>query len=194
MTSSEKILAGILEEAAQKADEIVKEAEEKALAAVEMQKAEAHKQAEQITAQAEKKAALVAEAGRSAAELFKRDAALACRRRLIEETLRDVVDHLNALPDREYFDFLADLIEKNRLAGEGELLLSERDLSRDRTALFKTLETCRLQPAEEPAEINGGFILRYHDILINGEWSALIHEKREMLVDQINRVLFSQAK
>ncbi len=191
MTSSEKILAGIINEAEQKAAEIAAEAEQKATALVESEKESARRQALGIQAEAEKKASMATAAGRSAAELYRRDAALACKRELIEQTLTDAVEHLNALPDEEYFDFLLGLIEKSRLEGAGEILLSARDLARERGTFDQKAAAWQLTVCSDPAEINGGFILRYHDILINGEWSALIREKREALVDRIHGILFS---
>ena len=41
------------------------------------------------------------------------------------------------------------------------------------------------------ADINGGFILKYGDIQINGELSALIYEKRDVLTDELNKALFN---
>ena len=43
-----------------------------------------------------------------------------------------------------------------------------------------------------PADISGGFILKYGDIEYNLSVSAVINDKREVLEDKINTVLFAE--
>ena len=161
MTSSEKILAGIAGEAKTEAEKITAEAEKQAAEITAAAKAEAETDAGKIRAAAEKKAELIINSGKSSAGLLKRDTALNCRRGLIEKALITVADTVNAYGDKEYFDFLLTLIKKEKLNGKGF------------------------------ADINGGFILKYGDIQINGELSALIHEKRDVLTDELNKALFN---
>lgn len=191
MTSSEKILAGIAEEAKAQADKINSDAEKQAADIIAAARKEAESEAEKIKAEAEKKADLIISSGKSSAELLKRDTALNCRRGLIEKALITVADTVNAYSDRDYFDFLLTLIKKEKLNGKGEVYLSVKDKARD-TASFKSeLETLGLTLSDNFADINGGFILKYGDIQINGELSALIHEKRDVLTDELNKALFN---
>ncbi len=190
MTSSEKILAGIAEDAGQKTADILAQAEEQ----VEKIRKEAAEKAEQeagiLIEQAEKQAALIRSSGQSAAALLKRDAALQTRRELIDQALADTVESINGYDDATYFEFLFGLIQKTRLEGKGELLLSARDLTRDKTAFAEKLAAIGCTISDEATETGGGFILKYQDILINGSFKALLHEKREELVDQVNKTLF----
>lgn len=191
MTSSEKILAGIAEESKAQADKINSDAEKQAADIIAAAKAEAETDAEKIRADAEKKAELIINSGKSSAELLKRDTALKCRRGLIEKALITVADTVNAYSDKDYFDFLLTLIKKERLNGKGEVYLSVKDKARD-TASFKSeLEALGFTLSDNFADINGGFILKYGDIQINGELSALIHEKRDVLTDELNKALFN---
>ena len=191
MTSSEKILAGIAEEAKAQADKINSDAEKQAADIIAAAREEAESEAEKIKAEAEKKAELIINSGKSSAELLKRDMALNCRRELIEKALNVVADTVNAYSDKDYFDFLLTLIKKEKLNGEGEVYLSVKDKARD-TAPFKSeLEALGLTLSDTFADINGGFILKYGDIQINGELSALIHEKRDVLTDELNKALFN---
>ncbi len=191
MTSSEKILAGIAEEAKAQADKINSDAEKQAANIIAAAREEAESEAEKIKAEAEKKAELIISSGKSSAELLKRDMALNCRRELIEKALITVADTVNAYSDKDYFDFLLTLIKKEKLNGEGEVYLSVKDKARD-TAPFKSeLEALGLTLSDIFADINGGFILKYGDIQINGELSALIHEKRDVLTDELNKALFN---
>ena len=191
MTSSEKILAGIAEESKAQADKINFDAEKQAADIIAAAREEAESEAEKIRAEAEKKAELIINSGKSSAELLKRDTALNCRRELIEKALITVADTVNAYGDKDYFDFLLTLIKKEKLNGKGEVYLSVKDKARD-TASFKSeLEALGFTLSDNFADINGGFILKYGDIQINGELSALIHEKRDVLTDELNKALFN---
>lgn len=191
MTSSEKILAGIAEEAKAQADKINSDAEKQAAEITAAAKTEAETEAEKIKADAEKKAELIINSGKSSAELLKRDTALNCRRGLIEKALITVADTVNAYGDKEYFDFLLTLIKKEKLNGKGEVYLSVKDKARDIAAFKSELSALDLTLSDTFADINGGFILKYGDIQINGELSALIHEKRDVLTDELNKALFN---
>ncbi len=191
MTSSEKILAGIAEESKAQADKINSDAEKQAADIIAAAREEAESEAEKIRAEAEKKAELIINSGKSSAELLKRDTALNCRRGLIEKALITVADTVNAYGDKDYFDFLLTLIKKEKLNGKGEVYLSVKDKARD-IAVFKSeLSALDITLSDTFADINGGFILKYGDIQINGELSALIHEKRDVLTDELNKALFN---
>ena len=191
MTSSEKILAGIAGEAKTEAEKITAEAEKQAAEITAAAKAEAETDAGKIRAAAEKKAELIINSGKSSAGLLKRDTALNCRRELIEKALNFVADTVNAYGDKDYFDFLLTLIKKEKLNGKGEVYLSVKDKARDIAAFKSELEALGLTLSDNFADINGGFILKYGDIQINGELSALIHEKRDVLTDELNKALFN---
>lgn len=191
MTSSEKILAGIAEESKAQADKINSDAEKQAADIIAAAREEAESEAEKIKAEAEKKAELILNSGKSSAELLKRDTALNCRRGLIEKALITVADTVNAYGDKDYFDFLLTLIKKEKLNGKGEVYLSVKDKARDTAAFKSELSALDLTLSDTFADINGGFILKYGDIQINGELSALIHEKRDVLTDELNKALFN---
>lgn len=191
MTSSEKILAGIAGEAKTEAEKITAEAEKQAAEITAAAKAEAETDAGKIRADAEKKAELIINSGKSSAELLKRDTALNCRRELIEKALNFVADTVNAYGDKDYFDFLLTLIKKEKLNGKGEVYLSVKDKARDIAAFKSELSALDLTLSDTFADINGGFILKYGDIQINGELSALVHEKRDVLTDELNKALFN---
>ena len=191
MTSSEKILAGIAGEAKTEAEKITAEAEKQAADITAAAREEAESEAEKIKAEAEKKAELIINSGKSSAGLLKRDTALNCRRELIEKALNFVADTVNAYGDKDYFDFLLTLIKKEKLNGKGEVYLSVKDKARDIAAFKSELSALDLTLSDTFADINGGFILKYGDIQINGELSALIQEKRDVLTDELNKALFN---
>ena len=190
MTSSEKILAGITAKAEETAKGIISAAEEKAEEAVAIAVKEAEKQVEAIAAEADKKAALIESTGNSAAQLVLRDARLTRKRELIERALDDVIVGINNYDDKAYFDCLLRLAKKNAMSEKGEMLLSSRDLSRDKGDFVKALDTLSVTLSDTPVDINGGFILKYGDIIINCELSAVMREKRDEITDTLNTALF----
>lgn len=190
MTSSEKILAGITAEAESTAKEIISAAEKKAEEIISDKAKEAEKQADEIAAEADKNAALINSTGDSAAQLVLRDAKLKRKRELIEKALLEVIVGINGYDDKTYFDCLLRLAKKNAMSGKGEMLLSARDLSRDKGDFVKALEELSVTLSDTPADINGGFILRYGDIIINCELSAVMREKRDEITDAVNTALF----
>ena len=190
MTSSERILAGIAEAGKKQSDEIIAGAQAQAEALIAQAQAAAKVKADEVIGLAEKKAQLIRSSGKSAAALLVRDKALAVRRDLIDRVLRETVEDICSFSDEKYFAFLLPLIERGRMDAQGVLSLSGRDLKRDTSDFVKKLEQLSLTLSDTPAEIEGGFILRYDDIFINGELSALIREKRAELVDNVNRILF----
>ena len=185
MTSSEKILAGITAEAESTAKEIISAAEKKAEEIISDKAKEA-----EIAAEADKKAALINSTGDSAAQLVLRDAKLKRKRELIVKALSEVIVGINGYDDKTYFDCLLRLAKKNAMSGKGEMLLSARDLSRDKGDFVKALEELSVTLSDTPADINGGFILRYGDIIINCELSAVMREKRDEITDAVNTALF----
>lgn len=190
MTSSEKILAGIIDEAKAKADEIIAEANKNAEQLLKEAEISFKAEEDKILADASQKAKLIKTTGKSSAELLKRDRALTFRRESIEKVLDYVKIEINSYGDNEYFSYLTRLISKSVLPMKGELLLNSHDLNRDTTSFKTELAGYNLTLCETPADIDGGFILKYNDIQINGELKALIREKRELLVDNINNLLF----
>lgn len=191
MTASEKILSGITDEAKTKAAEITAEAEKRAQTLIDEARAEAEKEAETVKAEAEKKAKLIRQTGESSAALVKRDAALKCKRELIDKALSFVTETVNGFDDKKYFDFLLTIINREKLSENGLIMLCEKDLKRDTADFKESVKKMNLTLSEDPADINGGFILKYGDIQINGELSALIHEKRDVLTDELNKALFN---
>lgn len=190
MTSSEKILAGITAEAEETAKEIIFNAENKAKEIIADKVKYAEKQAAVISDEAVKKAALIESTGDSAAQLVLRDAKLTKKRELIEKALNEIIISINNYDDKTYFDCLLKLVKNNVMNEKGEMLLSSRDLSRNKADFVKSLDAFSVSVSDIPADINGGFILKYGDIIINCELSAVMREKRDEITDTLNKALF----
>ena len=192
----DKIITRILEQAAAQAAEeerIANEEAERILAA-------ARKEAAGIVSAAEEKAAAAsaayAERRRNTDEQQRKLALLKVRNAMIDEVLEEAHGQVLALDDEAYFAMILKLLAERAVAGEGELRMNARDLSRMPQDLEARAQqtaaaaggTVRI--AAEPAEIDGGFILVYGDIEENCSLSAVFSARREEFRDRVHEILF----
>ena len=196
MTGTEKILRHIAAQAEEESGKIL------AAARDEIGKIEARSAAEteNIRKNGEAKAeALMADArSRSEAALAmkKRRELLAVKGRLIREAVDKAYSRLTDLPDGEYFAFLNGMLKDHIRPGDGVLLLNRRDLARlpeDFAAGAKAMAEAKggsLALSDEPADIDGGFILRYGGIEENCSLKAVFAERADDLKDAVREVLF----
>ena len=191
MTAKEQILQGITAKAEQKKEEIISEAKLKAEENFNDAIAKAREEAQKIIAAAQKKADTVIENADSSAALIKRNESLKFKSKSISEVLNNVKLKLNSLNDKEYFDLLLSLAEKNALDGSGIIYLNKKDLSRETSDFKAQISKLNLTLSDSPRDMEGGFMLQYGDIIINCAFEALINEKREKLTDDINKTLFA---
>ncbi len=190
MDAKEKIIASIIAEAENEAKGITLDAEKKASEISAQIVAAAQKECDAIIADAEKRAKDIKKSSDSSVALLRRDKLLSLKGELIDGVLCSAAEKINALADKEYFDFLFEIARKTALANEGEIFLNQKDLERDYKAFEKSVKALSLNLSKKSADISGGFILKYGDIEINGEIDAIIREKREILVDIANKMLF----
>lgn len=196
MNGLDKIIEQIRSDAQSKADEIIKEARSKA--------DEIEKAAENDAAEKKKESDLRVNAMRharqqtagSSAELKRRQALLAAKQDIISEVLHKAYEKVLAMDTDEYFEILERLLERSVQSKDGELRLSSKDLKRVpgsfREAVKKAAEerNAKLQISEEPAEIDGGFVLVYGGIEENCTVKAVFREEHEKLTDVISSYLF----
>lgn len=189
MTSAEKILASIIEEAEKKASEIKQNAENDAQKIID----EANAQAKNLQIEAEAKTNklldVIKTTGDSAAALILRDEALKIKRELIENVLKEAFLRLEQLDDNDYFEFLAQKAVNSGLKS-GEMMLGEKDLKKNTAVLEEKIQKYGFTLSRTAADIKNGFILKSGDIEINACFDALFREKQSELVDAVNQILF----
>ena len=190
MTAKEKIIASIIAEAEKSANEIIEDAKKNAQEVSAQIMEQAQKECDAIISAAQVKAETIRKSAESSNHLLRRDKLLALKGELIDGVLCGAAEKINALADKEYFDFLLEIARKTALENSGEIFLSEKDLARDYKDFEKSVKALSLTLSKKSADISGGFILKYGDIEINGEIDAIIREKREILVDIANKMLF----
>lgn len=191
MTAVEKIVERIELDAQAEAKAIIAEAEEKALKIKFDSKNDATVAAEGFKAKADKKAERIVAAAESAANLTVRNELLYKRREEIEKTLKELENYLKSLPEKKYFDKLMLLAVNSANGKPGVLYMNTFDLKRAPETFKEILSSKGITVSKEPDDsISGGFILKYDDIEINEDFSALIADKKEQLEDIINSCLF----
>lgn len=191
MTAKEKILFSITDEAEKKSREIIATAEKEAEYIIKSAELTAKSISENDLKTAKEKSLAVIKNGKSSAQLEKRNKILKFKTEAIETVLGDIPIKLNSYDDAEYFLMLSRLLDKNALDKEGIINLNQRDIARINHIFKKKIKSLGLKISENPADIDGGFILKYGGILINCSFKAMVNENREMLIDNINRILFS---
>lgn len=194
MSAEEKILQGILDDAKKQADEILSAAEAECREIEEKAAVDAKAYSATTVSAALFKAKSIKENGASAAELTVRDAKLAKRHGEIEKTLQLAEERISALPDDKYFALLTALAKANAKDEEAELLLSAADLKRSLSVFEGQLAAAGVKAKirTAPADISAGLVLKYGDIEYNLTVAAVINDKREVLEDKINAILFAE--
>lgn len=195
MTGLEKILSQIENEQDNRCRELISEAEAKAQAIID----EANSQAEKIAAdkaeETEKKLENSRQAAESAAELAKSRILLETKLRLIDETLERSLEVIKALPKKEYFEILKELVLKNAQKGEGVLRLSQADVNRLPSNFVDSINNAFKRGYKiklgDTADIDSGFILVYGDVDVNCSFEAIAASMRDELRDTLNSLLFN---
>ena len=130
----------------------------------------------------------------------RRQALLAAKGELVEEVLAGARAQILSEDASSYFDFLCSLLERQETIGNGTLLLSARDLDRlpadfpSRAARIAAEKGGSLTVSREPADIDGGLILRYEGTLENCSLDAIFASEEEVLKDMIRQRLFPAAR
>ncbi len=194
MTGLEKILSQIEYEQDNRCRELTSEAKQKAQSIIDEAEKQAAKIKEDKALETERKLENAKQAAQSAAELSKSRALLSTKLGLIEKTLDSSLEVIKALPKKEYFEILKELVMKNAQKGEGVLRLSAADMKRLPSNFIDSVNNAfkrgyKIKLGDE-ADIDSGFILVYGDIDVNCSFDAIAASKRDELQDALNSLLF----
>lgn len=191
MGSGDKILNRIKYDCDAKISEIDAEAERRCSEIAADAQLEADKISAEIAAKAQSRVVQMKAASKSRCELETRNALLKRRREEIDKTYSAILDTMQSLPDKEYFELIYKLASK--LSGmNGEVMLGKKDLQRLPKDFLQQLENCGIKASvcNTPCDIESGFILKCGDIEENMDFSAVLAEKRDVIEDFINQELF----
>ena len=194
MGAEEKILEGIISDAVAQGDEIIARAKAQSELVLNKARDETKAYSAEVVSSALIKAKTIKDNAESSAALVVRDGKLAKKREEILKTVELAKKHIASLDDEVYFKKLVGLVKGYARQEEGALLLGRVDLKRNIALLEAALkkENINVKIADKQADISGGFILTYGSIEYNLSLDAIIDEKKELLEDKINTILFSE--
>ena len=191
MSGLEKILDHIKSEATDTADELLRKAKAEADRIVDAEKKEAAARADQIKKQSEVDVTATRNRIQSAGDLKEKRMILEAKQKEIDDVFAATMEHLANLDDAAYFGIIERMIPRYADGMEGTICFNAKDLARVPESTKKVAKENLLTLSDQPAEIDGGFILIYNDIEENCSFDALISASREDLQDKIGQILFS---
>lgn len=199
MTGTEKIKAKILEDAENKAYQIEEQARQEAqsitgqaLKEAEMKRAEILKKAEAEGQETYRR--LISVAGLEA-----RKELLKAKQDMVEEAFTKAIEKITGLPDAEYQKMLEEMVAGAASDGAGEILLSERDGKRVDGNFVENINRClktagkngTVRLSDEKIQTEGGFVLRYGEMEINGTFEIVFDMLRPEIEGDVVNILFS---
>lgn len=191
MSGLEKILEHIKSEATSTADEMLRVAKAEAEKIVDTEKKEAAFRADQIKRQSELDVTATRNRIQSAGDLKEKRMILEAKQKEIDDVFTATMDYLSNLDDAGYFAIIDKMIPRYADGIEGTIRFNARDLARVPESTKKVIKDNLLTISDQPAQIDGGFILVYKDIEENCSFDSLISASREDLQDKIGQILFS---
>lgn len=193
MNALDKILDEIKKEAGEVSASIIKEAQEKASEIAQEAQKKGEATVKRIDEETKQKCDDILARGQSASELYKRKAVLEAKQEIISRVLLDAKTTLLNLPEDKYFERILQMVENHALDEEGEIAFNERDrkrLPKLFEAKLKLASKNKLKLAQQPARIDGGFLLLYGGIEENCSFEALFSDMLEQLQDEVRTFLF----
>ena len=182
MAGLENILNKIIEDAKTKADEIIKEAEEKQHIIVEKREDDAKFLADKINEISKKEREDILKRAKSSAELKARDNILAEKHKLIDKVLEEAVAELENLSEEDFIKFVKNNVkgveDKNSIL---DVPSKYRDAVKNADLGFKVSET----------DVERGFVLHNGNLIYNGDFKSIVKSEREDLEKFLAEKLFS---
>ena len=179
MAGLENILNKIIEDAKTKADEIIKEAEEKQHIIVEKREDDAKFLADKINEISIKEREELLKRAKSSAELKARDDILSEKHKVIDEVLEKAIGELENLSEEDFVKFVKNNVEdKNSIL---DVPSKYRDAVKKADLRFKVSDT----------DVERGFVLHNGNLIYNGDFRSLVKSEREELEKFLAEKLFS---
>jgi V/A-type H+-transporting ATPase subunit E len=197
MTGLEKIQETIAADALANAEAIIAQAQKEAEEITSAAKLEAEKKCAEIAAKSATDVKAALSRTESAAKLQEKKILLDAKQQIISDIITSARNSIETKPNSDYTALLLQMIAKNAHDAAGVILLSKRDKKRlpgdfaeKIKQALKDKTGASLTVSEEPADLNGGFILKYGDIEENCSFDALFNAAKENFQDKINQLLF----
>ncbi len=199
MTGLEKIEAKIISDAKNKANEIIKKAQDEASKITDdaTREAEAYRTENMAKASAEGKRA--SERAVSAAKMEAKKLLLSTKQNIMDECFLKARQKILSMPLADYEELLIEWIITAADTGAEQLVLSHNDAQRISLLRFIARINAKLAAqggkpgitlSEETIDAKAGFLLKRDDIVINCTLDAMLNSEREKLEAELAAVLF----
>jgi V/A-type H+-transporting ATPase subunit E len=185
MSNLDNLTQKILEDAKNKASEIVEEAEKKNKSHINHRVKEANERKEKIIEKAAAEAQMLKSRVISSAELKVRDEKLSAKQEVMDKVFQMAKDKLSNLDKNEYLDYVKSSFEKIKTDGKPTLLIPTGKMDQLKE-LSKEMELV------EDESVKSGYILKDGEIVYNYTFDALVDEIREDLEGEIAQKLFEE--
>lgn len=198
MNGLEKITGQILSEARREALEIEKRAEEEVRAVSVRTQAEVRELEEKAKDSLERELAEIRSREYARREQARNRAILEAKQKIIEEMIEKAKDSIQNSDTQEYFARLKVIFSRYAHGESGEMYLSPKDFGRMPAEFEQEIrKEARRKGGEivlkEDASVPDGFLLVYGKIEENCTLDALFSEKREILQDTVNGMLWRES-
>lgn len=196
MTGLNKIIDKISQDSVAKCDSIIFDANNEATKIKNAAVAQGDAQKQEIIKEAQAKADAIIEMANSSASLEIRKNLLATKVEILNDTINAAYEQMKAMPDKEYFAAIYALVKKYAQNTQGVMVLSQKDLDRKPKDFEKKVNSqlpkeASLEVSNKPANIGEGFVLVYGDVEINCTFKAIIEDSRDELKDKIYDMIFA---
>lgn len=182
MAGLENILNKIIEDAKTKADEIIKEAEEKQHLVVEKREDDAKFLADKINEISKKEREDILKRAKSSAELKARDNILAEKHKLIDKVLEEAVAELENLSEEDFVKFV-----KNNVQG-----VEDKNSILDVPSKYRAaVKNANLGFKVSETDVERGFVLHNGNLIYNGDFKSIVKSEIEDLEKFLAEKLFS---
>lgn len=195
MASINNLTSKIIEDAEDKKEVILSEAEKESKKIFD-KKTEEAKAAEMIIIEkAEREAASRKERIISNAHLQCRNEKLKAKQEIISEVFEEAIKSLCSLPEEDFINFVKKFILNNEITGEQKIILNNEGRKIISKAVLSEVNK-ELNPkasiilSEETRNFKGGFILEKDGIEINNTFEALVDSLKDDLSLEVARELF----
>ena len=193
MSGLDKIIEDIKKEADAKTEEILSAAKEKADAVIKAAEADAKKTVSDAETRTARECEQVVERAHSSAQLRQQKMILEKKQEIIGDIMEKAKTALGELAEGDYFSLIEKIASRFNLTEPGTVHFSKKDLDRLPDGFAETIGKAvgnDVTVAQEPANIDGGFVLSYGGIEENCSFDAMFRSEREQLQDIISGILF----
>lgn len=197
MTGLEKILEHIREDAAVTSSQMIEEAKLKEKQILSEAKEEGIQRCNEIKSNSKEAVRNILSRAASEAELDEKRRILKAKQEAIDHILGKALQYLKELPEDEYFKVMLSMVGKYAASGQGEIIFNPSDKERlprnfeqSCKELMEKMGKGTLRISEQTADISGGFLLSYGEIIENCSFESLFLAEKENLVDKVSAMLF----